>query len=115
MKNIIPNPSIESDLAYSKESNYSKIEIDNLPFYIRGMEEIKEKYGNTELHSTISHYAIGETHINIWFGGLNHPKKYSFKSATEPKVQKMIELAKAGKGLNRYIITKAKGLYERTT
>ena len=79
------------------------------------MEEIKEKYGNADLHSTITHYAIGDTYINIWFGGLNHPKKYSYKSATESKVNRMIELAKAGKGLNRYIITKAKGLYERTT
>ena len=77
------------------------------------MEEIKEKYGNTELHSTITHYAIGETHINVWFGGLNHPKKYSHKSASEERVLKMIELAKAVKGLNRYIITKANGLYER--
>ncbi len=87
--------------------------MDNVPLYFRAMEEVKEKYGNTELHSTITHYAIGETYINIWFGGLNNPKKYSFKSATEPKVLKMIELAKAGKGLNRYIITKANGLYER--
>ena len=79
------------------------------------MEEIKEKYGNTELHSTITHYAISETHINVWFGGLNHPKKYSYKSASEVTVLKMIELAKAGKGLNRYIITKANGLYERTS
>lgn len=77
------------------------------------MEEIKEKYGNTELHSTITHYAIGETHINVWFGGLNHPKKYSHKSASEERVLKMIDLAKAGKGLNRYIITKANGLHER--
>lgn len=114
MKNNTRIPSIEYDFADSKESNYSKIELQNSPFYIRGMEEIKEKYGNTELHSTITHYAIGETYINIWFGGLNHPKKYSFKSASESKVLKMIELAKAGKGLNRYIITKAKGLYERT-
>lgn len=114
MKNIVPNPFIESDLAYSKDSNYSIIELRSSPFYIRGMEEIKENYGNTELHSTITHYSIGETYINIWFEGLNHPKKYSFKSATESKVLKMIELAKAGKGLNRYIITKAKGLYERT-
>jgi len=79
------------------------------------MGEIKEKYGNTELHSTITHYAVGETHINVWFGGLNHPKKYSYKSASEEKVLKMIELAKAGKGLNRFIITKANGLYERTS
>jgi hypothetical protein len=79
------------------------------------MEEIKTQYGNTELHSTITHYAVGDTHINIWFAGLNLPKKYSFKSATESKVNRMIELAKAGKGLNRYIITEAKGLYERTT
>ena len=79
------------------------------------MEEIKEKYGNADLHSTITHYAIGDTYINIWFGGLNQPKKYSFKSATESRVNRMIELAKAGKGLNRYIITKANGLYERTT
>jgi hypothetical protein len=113
MKNINANQSFVSDLAYSKESNYSKLELNNSPLYIRGMEEIKEEYGNTELHSTITHYSIGETYINIWFGGLNHPKKYSFKSATEPNVQKMIELAKAGKGLNRYIITKANGLYER--
>ena len=77
------------------------------------MEEIKEPYGNTELHSTITHYAIGETHINVWFGGLNHPKKYSHKSASEERVLKMIDLAKAGKGLNRYIITKANGLHER--
>ena len=113
MKNTVPNPFIESDLAYSKDSNYSIIDLRSSPFYIREMEEIKEKYGNTELQSTITHYAIGETYINIWFGGLNHPKKYSFKSATESKVRKMIELAKAGKGLNRYIITTAKGLYER--
>ena len=91
------------------------MELEHSSFYIRRMEEIKEQYGNTELHSTITHYSIGETYINIWFGGLNYPKKYSFKSATESKVLKMIELAKAGKGLNRYIITKAKGLYERTT
>ena len=78
------------------------------------MEEIKEEYGNKDVHSTIKHFAIGETYINIWFEGLNHPKKYSFKSATETKVAKMIELANSGKGLNRYIITKAKGLYERT-
>jgi hypothetical protein len=113
MKNIIPTPFVETDLVHSNESNYPKIELKNAPFYFREMEEIKEKYGNTELHSTITHYAIGETYINIWFGGLNHPKKYSFKSATESKVSKMIELAKSGKGLNRYIITKAKGLYER--
>ena len=104
-----------SDITHSKQSNCPKMELEHSPFYIRGMEEIKEQYGNTELHSTITHYAIGETYINIWFGGLNHPKKYSFKSATESKVRKMIELALAGKGLNRYIITKAKGLYERTS
>ncbi|MFM1771329.1 MAG: hypothetical protein RLZZ71_471 [Bacteroidota bacterium] len=79
------------------------------------MDEIKTKYANEELHSTITHYAIGDTFIKIWFGGLNQPKIYSYKSATESKVNKMIELAKAGKGLNRYIITKAKGLYERTS
>ena len=89
------------------------MELEHSPFYIRDMGEIKENYGNTELHSTITHYAIGDTYINIWFGDLNHPKKYSFESATEAKVQKMIELATAGKGLNRYIITKANGLYER--
>ena len=113
MKNIMLSQISDPDLVHPKESNYSKIELHNSPFYIRRMEEIKEQYGNTELHSTITHYAIGETYINIWFGGLNHPKKYSFKSATESKVLKMIELAKTGKGLNRYIITKAKGLYER--
>ena len=91
------------------------MELEHSPFYIRGMEKIKEKYGNTELHSTITHYVIGATYINIWFEGLNQPKKYSFKSAKEERVLKMIELAKAGKGLNRYIITKAKGLYERTS
>ena len=91
------------------------MDLEHSPFYICGMEEIKEKYGNTELHSTITHYAIGATYINIWFEGLNQPKKYSFKSAKEERVLKMIELAKAGKGLNRYIITKAKGLYERTS
>lgn len=89
------------------------MELYNAPFYIRCMDEDKEKYGNTELHSTITHYAVGDTYINIWFGGLNHPKKYSFKSATESTVLKMINLARAGKGLNRYIVTKAKGLYER--
>jgi hypothetical protein len=78
------------------------------------MEEIKETYGNTDLHSTITHYSIGDFYIKIWFIGLKTPKKYSFKSATETKVQKMIELAKSGKGLNRFIITKAQGLYERT-
>ena len=113
MKNIIFSEAAAPELAHSKESICPKIESPHSHFYIRGMEEIKEKYGNTELHSTITHYAIGETYINIWFGGLNHPKKYSFKSATESKVLKMIELAKSGKGLNRYIITKAKGLYER--
>jgi len=113
MKNNIPILSNEPVLAHPYESNYPNRELNNVTLYFRGMEEIKEKYGNTELHSTITHYAIGETYINIWFGGLNHPKKYSFKSATESKVKKMIDLAKAGKGLNRYIITKAKGLYER--
>jgi hypothetical protein len=77
------------------------------------MEEVKETYGNLKRYSTITHYSIGECYINIWFDGFNHPKKYSCKSATESKVLKMIELAKAGKGLNRYILTKVKGLYER--
>jgi hypothetical protein len=77
------------------------------------MEEVKETYGNLKRYSTITHYSIGECYINIWFDGFNHPKKYCCKSATESKVLKMIELAKAGKGLNRYILTKVKGLYER--
>jgi hypothetical protein len=114
MKNKTLLPFSSLNFVHSKESISPNFEMNNSPFYIRGMEGIKEQYGNTELHSTITHYAIGDTFINIWFGGLNHPKKYSFKSATEAKVLKMIELAKAGKGLNRYIITKAKGLYERT-
>jgi hypothetical protein len=113
MKNKIMMPYKETDLAHSNESNYPNHELNNSPIYFRSMEEIKIQYGNIELHSTITHYAIGETYINIWYSGLNKPKKYSFKSATESKVVKMIELAKAGKGLNRYIITKANGLYER--
>ena len=83
--------------------------------YLCVMEEVKEKYGNKARYSTITHYAIGHDYINIWYQGISHPKKYSYESATESKVLKMIELAKSGKGLNRYIITKVKGLYERTT
>lgn len=77
------------------------------------MNESKQIYGNIDTHSSITHYSVGEDYIQIWFEGFTKPKKYSFISASETKVLKMIELAKAGKGLNRYIITKAAGLFER--
>lgn len=77
------------------------------------MEDEKQVYGNIDDYSSITHYSIGIDYIQIWYEGISKPKKYSFASASESNVLKMIELAKAGKGLNRYVISKAKGKFER--
>jgi hypothetical protein len=107
------NKSKQSKQSIQKAQNLQKENKTTLFCYLRFMEEVKEKYGNRAKYSTITHYAIGDIYINIWYQGISDPKKYSYESATESKVLKMIELAKSGKGLNRYIITKVKGLYER--
>jgi hypothetical protein len=77
------------------------------------MGEEKHAYGNIDNHSSITHYSIGQDYILIWYEGFSKPKKYSFASASESNVIKMIELARAGKGLNRFVVKKVKGKYER--
>jgi hypothetical protein len=71
---------------------------------------LMEKYRNLDANSGVEAFEIGHHSITIKFkdGGVY---LYTFRSAGRLNVEKMQELAKAGKGLNSYISQNIRAAY----
>jgi hypothetical protein len=70
-----------------------------------------ERYRNLSSESGVTAYAIGEDYIIVEFeGGKRY--KYSYRSASADAIEKMKQLAVRGTGLNGYINSYVKHLYE---
>ena len=70
-----------------------------------------EKYANLNGNSNVLYFDIGSTWIKVQFSTGN-PYTYSYQKAGTVHVDKMKELAKAGRGLNSYINLYCKYLYD---
>ncbi|MBO4695409.1 MAG: hypothetical protein J5656_05805 [Clostridia bacterium] len=63
-----------------------------------------EKYANLSGDSDILSYEIGEDYIDVVFSSRpNVIYRYSYSGSHKENVEKMKELAQAGKGLNSFI------------
>ena len=73
-----------------------------------------EKYKNQGGGSGVEAYEYGNDFILVKFTtGKRKEYKYTNKSAGAENVEKMIALAKQGSGLNAFINTEVKFLYEK--
>lgn len=70
------------------------------------------KYLNLNGNSGIESFNIGEDYIEVKFKKSEKIYKYSYSSAGKYSVEKMKELAEKGCGLNSYINSNCKELYE---
>lgn len=70
------------------------------------------KYLNLGGNSNIESYEIGSDSITVRFKGTPRLYRYSYAKAGKMHVDNMIRLAKAGQGLNSYIMNYVKKLYD---
>lgn len=70
-----------------------------------------QTYKNLGGNSGVKEYSIGEDYIDVKFNGTKPPYGYSYESAGSEKVEEMKKLAVQGKGLNSFIMWKAKDDY----
>lgn len=70
-----------------------------------------ERYKNLEGHSGVTGYKTGSNSIAVEF---NHDAvyQYTYKSAGKKAVEKMKQLAKAGRGLSTYISQSVRESFE---
>ena len=72
-----------------------------------------EKYKDINGDSGIDSYFIGDDYIDVKFEKTSKMYRYSYRSAGESYVEEMKRLAKQGDGLNSFINTKVKYLYDK--
>lgn len=70
------------------------------------------QYGNLGGNSGVSAYEIGSDYITVKLNGTVRTYTYSYRKAGKTHVDKMKALAVRGYGLNSYINTYAKFLYD---
>jgi hypothetical protein len=70
-----------------------------------------ERYANLYGNSNVIAFEIGSTWIKVQFA-TRAPYTYSYQKAGEVHVEKMKILARAGRGLNRYITLNCKYSYD---
>ena len=72
-----------------------------------------ERYKNSSGHSGIHSFELRPEAIAVKFSGTECVYVYSYRSAGNTFVEKMKLLARSGRGLNSFIQTNARRLYER--
>lgn len=72
-----------------------------------------EKYKDINGDSGVEGYIIGEDYIVVKFTKTAKTYKYSYSSAGTSNVEKMKVLARKGDGLNAFINTNVKDLFEK--
>jgi len=72
-----------------------------------------ESYKNIGGDSGVSSYEIGETYIRVRFSGSFRVYQYSYSRAGKHNVEQMKILARRGDGLNSYINSHVKFLYDK--
>lgn len=72
-----------------------------------------QSYSNVNGNSNVEAYEIGDTYIEVKFGGTARTYRYSYGSAGMVHVEAMKELAKQGHGLNSYIMKNVRYGYEK--
>ena len=70
-----------------------------------------ERYLNLGGRSNVIYFEIGFDYIDVQFGDYSI-YRYSYMSAGKNHIEHMKYLARAGKGLNSYIMNYCKTLYE---
>lgn len=70
-----------------------------------------QSYTNYSGNSNVVSFEIGSIYITVQFS-TGHPYTYSYGKAGVAHVEKMKELARAGRGLNSYINLYCKYLYD---
>lgn len=71
-----------------------------------------EKYKNLGGDSGVAGYELGTDFIIVIFKNGKRPYRWSYRKAGEQHVENMKQLAKSGHGLNSYIMTRVKNLYD---
>ncbi len=71
-----------------------------------------ERYRNSGGGSGVNSYEIGSDYIRVKFDGTSRIYTYSYGKAGRNHVEKMKVLAQSGSGLNSYINTHVKFLYD---
>lgn len=71
-----------------------------------------DRYRNNSRQSNIASYEIGSDYILIKFNGTSKAYKYSYRKAGQKHIENMKILAKKGSGLNGYINSNVKFLYD---
>lgn len=73
-------------------------------------------YQNLSGRSNVAQFEIGRDYVNVKFKTTNNDGcntyKYSYRSAGQYNVEQMKSLATRGIGLNSFIMTDARDLYE---
>ena len=69
-------------------------------------------YRNLGGNSGVSSYEIGSDYIQVKFNGTSRIYNYSYRKAGRTHVENMKSLAQRGSGLNGYINTHVKFLYD---
>lgn len=72
-----------------------------------------QHYKNLGGNSNVKAFEIGGDYVDVEFYGGSRVYRYSYKSAGIDKVEQMKKLAIGGKGLNSYIMRRAKMDYEK--
>jgi len=71
-----------------------------------------ENYANLNGNSSVTAFEIGQDFIIVAFSD-GSQYLYSYRSAGDTIIEQMKNLARAGRGLNSYIMRYAKTLYEK--
>ena len=90
-------------VAFATTSIYFKLKIIIMDFV---------RYKNLSGRSNVAAYRINYECIDVVFFGSTKIYRYSYKSAGKPNIDELIRRANQGYGLNSYINTNCKYLYE---
>ncbi len=71
-----------------------------------------ERYRNSSGSSGVSAYEIGSDYILVKFSGTARTYRYSYRKAGQNHVENLKRLAQSGSGLNSYINSYVKNLYD---
>lgn len=71
-----------------------------------------ERYRNSGGDSGVSSYEIGSDYIIVKFSGTARTYRYSYRKAGQRHVENLKRLAQSGSGLNNYINSYVKNLYD---
>lgn len=85
----------------------------NVIVYLTNIVFIMQRYSNTGGSSGVHSYEIGENYVDVVFSSTRKTYRYSYSSAGRGNVETMKRLARSGSGLNAFINTNVKNLYER--